>query len=85
VKSVKSYLLEYLNAKTLPSREMMCKILVYCLFRDCVRNGKPFHLFRLLLLYHDPELCGFLDTKRVSPDLYAYNWVGGSSFLFNTV
>lgn len=42
--------------------------------RDCVHNGKPFHLFRLLLLYHDPELCGFLDTKRVSPDLYAYNW-----------
>jgi len=42
--------------------------------RDCTKSGKCFHLFRLLLLYHDPELCAFLDTKRVSPDMYAQDW-----------
>ncbi|CAH1795914.1 unnamed protein product [Owenia fusiformis] len=42
--------------------------------RECHKNGKPFHLFRLLLLYHDPELCSFLDTKRITPDLYALSW-----------
>lgn len=42
--------------------------------RECYKNGKPFHLFRLLLQYHDPELSSFLDTKRVSPDTYALPW-----------
>ncbi|XP_074652451.1 TBC1 domain family member 23-like isoform X2 [Tubulanus polymorphus] len=42
--------------------------------KDCVKNGKVFHLFRLLLLYHDPELCSFLDSKRITPDLYALKW-----------
>lgn len=42
--------------------------------RNCKQGGKPFHLFRLLLLYHDPELCAFLDTKKCSPDLYAQRW-----------
>ncbi|XP_013415519.1 TBC1 domain family member 23 [Lingula anatina] len=42
--------------------------------RECKKNGKPFHLFRLLLQYHEPELCSFLDTKRVTPDLYAHSW-----------
>ncbi|KAL4229019.1 hypothetical protein ACF0H5_012057 [Mactra antiquata] len=42
--------------------------------RDCKKNGKPFHLFRLLLQYHDPELCSFLDTKRITPDMYAQSW-----------
>lgn len=41
---------------------------------DCVQNGSPFHLFRLLMLYHDPELCAFLDTKKISPDSYAHLW-----------
>ncbi|XP_018101502.1 TBC1 domain family member 23-like isoform X2 [Xenopus laevis] len=44
--------------------------------RDCNRKGKPFHLFRLLLQYHEPELCSFLDTKKITPDLYALNWFG---------
>lgn len=44
-------------------------------YRNCKSDGKPFHLFRLLLLYHDPELCAFLDTKKCSPDLYAQKWV----------
>ncbi|KAL5271244.1 hypothetical protein ACHWQZ_G001771 [Mnemiopsis leidyi] len=42
--------------------------------RNCKADGKPFHLFRLLLLYHDPELCAFLDTKKCPPDLYAQRW-----------
>ncbi|XP_076227532.1 TBC1 domain family member 23 isoform X2 [Nomia melanderi] len=32
-------------------------------------------VLRLLLLYHEPELCSFLDTKRVSPDQYTKGWV----------
>ncbi|RNA27526.1 TBC1 domain family member 23 [Brachionus plicatilis] len=42
--------------------------------KDCVQNGSPYHLFRLLMLYHDPELCAFLDTKKISPDSYAHIW-----------
>lgn len=32
-------------------------------------------VLRLLLLYHEPELCSFLDTKRVSPDQYSKSWI----------
>ncbi|CAG0913157.1 unnamed protein product [Notodromas monacha] len=42
--------------------------------RDCSLKGKPFHLFRLLLLYHEPELCSFLDSKKILPDAYAMQW-----------
>ncbi|XP_030647466.1 TBC1 domain family member 23 isoform X2 [Chanos chanos] len=44
--------------------------------RECVRKGRPFHLYRLLLQYHEPELCSFLDTKKITPDSYALNWLG---------
>uniref|UniRef100_A0A7N6BBQ2 TBC1 domain family member 23 n=1 Tax=Anabas testudineus TaxID=64144 RepID=A0A7N6BBQ2_ANATE len=44
--------------------------------RDCVPNGRPFHLYRLLLQYHEPELCSFLDTKKITPDSYAIHWLG---------
>uniref|UniRef100_A0A8B9K7U5 TBC1 domain family member 23 n=1 Tax=Astyanax mexicanus TaxID=7994 RepID=A0A8B9K7U5_ASTMX len=44
--------------------------------RDCVQKGRPFHLYRLLLQYHEPELCSFLDTKKITPDSYAMNWLG---------
>uniref|UniRef100_A0A8C1G1Y9 TBC1 domain family member 23 n=1 Tax=Cyprinus carpio TaxID=7962 RepID=A0A8C1G1Y9_CYPCA len=44
--------------------------------RDCVAKGRPFHLFRLLLQYHEPEFCSFLDTKKITPDSYAISWVG---------
>ncbi|CAL1593325.1 unnamed protein product [Knipowitschia caucasica] len=44
--------------------------------RDCVPKGRPFHLFRLLLQYHEPELCSFLDTKKITPDSYAISWLG---------
>ncbi|XP_030059929.1 TBC1 domain family member 23 isoform X1 [Microcaecilia unicolor] len=43
--------------------------------RECVLKGRPFHLFRLLLQYHEPELCSFLDTKKVTPDCYALKWL----------
>ena len=40
------------------------------------------------MLYHDPELCAFLDTKKVSPDSYAHLWVScklklGEKFFLN--
>ncbi|XP_065183154.1 TBC1 domain family member 23-like [Sycon ciliatum] len=43
--------------------------------KDCRSTGKPFHLFRLLLLYHDVELCNFLDTRRVGCELYLQKWL----------
>ncbi|XP_017279057.1 TBC1 domain family member 23 isoform X1 [Kryptolebias marmoratus] len=43
--------------------------------RECVLNGRPFHLYRLLLQYHEPELCSFLDTKKITPDSYAISWL----------
>lgn len=42
--------------------------------KGCVKNGNVFHLFRLLLLYHDPELCSILDTKKITPDQYSMSW-----------
>ena len=33
-----------------------------------------FLLFRLLLLYHDPQLCTHLDTHDMGPELYASSW-----------
>nr|XP_020018910.1 TBC1 domain family member 23 isoform X3 [Castor canadensis] len=44
--------------------------------RDCSLKGRPFHLFRLLIQYHEPELCSLLDTKKITPDSYALNWLG---------
>ncbi|XP_061743803.1 TBC1 domain family member 23-like isoform X1 [Nerophis ophidion] len=44
--------------------------------RECVPKGHPFHLYRLLLQYHEPELCSFLDTKKITPDSYAIHWLG---------
>ncbi|XP_047129998.1 TBC1 domain family member 23 isoform X1 [Hydra vulgaris] len=43
--------------------------------RECYREGKPFHLFRQLLQYHDPQLCSFLDSRKIPPDLYAQKWL----------
>ncbi|CAB3981482.1 Hypothetical predicted protein [Paramuricea clavata] len=42
--------------------------------RECHNEGKPFHLFRLLLQYHDPELCSLLDSMKLFPDQYAQKW-----------
>jgi hypothetical protein len=42
--------------------------------RDCKADGRPFHLFRLLLLYHDPGLCSFFDTMKLAPEDYLLPW-----------
>ncbi|KAI1278463.1 TBC1 domain family member 23 [Halotydeus destructor] len=41
---------------------------------DKVLSGQPYHLLRLLLLYHEPELLSYLDTKRIMPEVYANTW-----------
>lgn len=42
--------------------------------KGCVKKGNVFHVFRLLILYHDTELCSLLDTKKITPDLYSMSW-----------
>ncbi|BFF95425.1 TBC1 domain family member 23 [Drosophila madeirensis] len=42
--------------------------------KGCKPKGNVFHVFRLLLQYHDPELCSLLDTKKITPDLYSLTW-----------
>ncbi|CAB3223425.1 unnamed protein product [Arctia plantaginis] len=51
------------------------KILKLYIPRGCVKNGVPFHILRLILQYHDPELCSFLDTKRITPEQYCMSWL----------
>ena len=57
--------------------DRLTKIFDYLLVssRDCEADGMPYHLFRLLLLYHDPELCSFFDTRKITSDSYAHIWV----------
>ncbi|XP_075053109.1 TBC1 domain family member 23 isoform X3 [Mixophyes fleayi] len=73
------YLLKPLVALNLPRSDLyncFYAIMNKYIPRDCYKKGKPFHLFRLLIQYHEPELCSFLDTKKITPDLYALNWFG---------
>ncbi|KAG5890070.1 hypothetical protein JTB14_003635 [Gonioctena quinquepunctata] len=42
--------------------------------QSCHSDGNAFHVLRLLLLYNDPELCSFLDTKRITPEQYCLSW-----------
>ncbi|ESO11332.1 hypothetical protein HELRODRAFT_194841 [Helobdella robusta] len=44
------------------------------IFTPSPTNQNAYHLFRLLLLYHDPYLCQFLDTKKIAPENYANEW-----------
>ncbi|CAD5222174.1 unnamed protein product [Bursaphelenchus xylophilus] len=37
-------------------------------------NGKVYDLFRLILQYHDPQLCSFLDSRKIQPHHYAKDW-----------
>ncbi|CAH8569632.1 unnamed protein product [Schistosoma turkestanicum] len=32
-------------------------------------------VFRLLLQYHEPKLCSFLDSLKISPDIYFIPWI----------
>lgn len=59
---------------------MLPRSCVYNLFEAIYEKYIPrhvdsFHLLRLLILYHDPQLCNFLDTKKVTADLFAKTWV----------
>ncbi|KAH7696000.1 Protein TBC-1, partial [Aphelenchoides avenae] len=38
------------------------------------KSSKVFDLFRLILQYHDPELCTWLDSVKVQPQQYAKDW-----------
>ena len=43
--------------------------------KDNVKDkGNVYHVFRLLVLYHDPELCAVLDTCKITPEMYALSW-----------
>lgn len=42
--------------------------------KDNIKHGNVYHVFRLLILYHDPELCAVLDTCKITPELYSMNW-----------
>lgn len=37
-------------------------------------GSNVYHVFRLLILYHDPELCAVLDTCKITPDMYSLLW-----------
>lgn len=45
-------------------------------FRDADFSGlqAAFRVFRLLILYHDPGLCNYLDQYDMAPELYASPW-----------
>ncbi|KPI92814.1 TBC1 domain family member 23 [Papilio xuthus] len=51
------------------------KIIKLYIPKGCITNGVPFHILRLVLQYHDPELCSFLDTKRITPEQYCLPWL----------
>lgn len=38
------------------------------------KSIQAYHLLRLLIQYHDPELCSILDSKKVLPNLYVKEW-----------
>nr|XP_039268454.1 TBC1 domain family member 23-like [Styela clava] len=35
----------------------------------------PYNLFRLILLYHDPELCSFLDSRKLTMQMFMKPWL----------
>ncbi|XP_072938897.1 TBC1 domain family member 23 [Epargyreus clarus] len=51
------------------------KVIKLYIPNGCVTNGVPFHILRLIIQYHDPELCSFLDTKRITPEQYCMPWL----------
>ncbi|XP_026484898.2 TBC1 domain family member 23 [Vanessa tameamea] len=54
---------------------MFERILKLYIPNGCTSNGVPFHILRLIIQYHDPELCSFLDTKRITPEQYCMPWL----------
>jgi hypothetical protein len=53
--------------------------------RQCHFNGVAMHLFRLLLLYHEPELCSFLDSHKIAPNLYTQKWVNNPPLFISNI
>ena len=45
------------------------------LSRYIPQQQSTIQLFRWLLLYHEPELCSFLDTKKLKVEKYLSKWV----------
>lgn len=43
---------------------------------------QPFHLLRLFLLYHDPELCNYFDTIKLTTEQFASTWVPHPAIYF---
>ena len=60
--------------------EFFCAILKKFVPKDGAKNEVIHHLFRLIILYHDPELCNFIDSKRVTFDKFSSTWVRLTSF-----
>lgn len=42
--------------------------------KENIKHGNVYHVFRLLILYHDPELCAVLDTCKITPEMYSLSW-----------
>ncbi|KAI6218633.1 TBC1 domain family member 23 [Aphelenchoides fujianensis] len=42
--------------------------------RDTSVSAKVFDLFRLILQYHEPQLCVYLDSMKIQPQVYATEW-----------
>ncbi|KAA3680180.1 TBC1 domain family member 23 [Paragonimus westermani] len=38
-------------------------------------NARLSNVFRILLQYHEPQLCSLLDSLKISPDMYANPWL----------
>jgi len=43
--------------------------------KDCSKKGVCFEVFRLLLQYHDSELCNLLDSVKIGPKDFAQTWI----------
>ncbi|KAF2362321.1 Rab-GTPase-TBC domain [Trinorchestia longiramus] len=66
-----------LAAKLSPDRLYVCfeEILEKYIPRESSPGSPIYHLLRLLLLYHDPQLANHLDSLKITPDQYAGPWV----------
>uniref|UniRef100_A0A7E4ZZ16 TBC1 domain family member 23 n=1 Tax=Panagrellus redivivus TaxID=6233 RepID=A0A7E4ZZ16_PANRE len=42
--------------------------------REVEEGGKTYDLFRLIMQYHDPEICSHLDSLKVTPYTFAASW-----------
>lgn len=66
-----------LAAKLPPNKLYVCfeEILEKFIPRESSTGSPIYHLLRLLLLYHDPQLSNHFDSLKITPDQYAAPWV----------